>query len=65
MCLEHEATSRGAALLALERLGAIGNIAELPPNLGQPVQPDPAKMDLYLAALAKQRRLYWHLFEED
>ncbi|MES1257258.1 MAG: FGGY-family carbohydrate kinase, partial [Acidobacteriota bacterium] len=64
MCLEREATSRGAALLALERMGAIGNIAQGPPNLGEPVQPDPAKKELYLAALAKQRRLYRHLFEE-
>ena len=31
-CLEHEATSRGAALLALERLGAIPNVATPGPH---------------------------------
>lgn len=65
LCLEPEATSRGAALLALERMGAIRDVAELRPKCGESVQPDAAKKELYLAALAKQRRLYRHLFEEN
>lgn len=65
LCQEREATSRGAALLALERIGAIHDISELPAGLAPPIQPDPAKKELYVAALAKQRRLYKHLFEED
>ena len=65
MCMEREATSRGAALLALERLGMVRDIAALPPEHGRVTEPDAAKKELYLAALEKQRRLYRHLFEED
>ena len=64
LCLEREATSRGAALLALERLGAIGNIADLPPGLGATVEPDKSKIEIYSAALVRQRRLYKKIFEE-
>jgi gluconokinase len=60
MCLEHEATSRGAALLALERMGAIST---MPGALfGATIEPDPRKKEIYLAALASQRRLYQRLF---
>ncbi len=38
-CLEPEASSRGAALLALERLGAIGHIRDLPAQMGRVYQP--------------------------
>ncbi len=64
MCLEPEATSRGAALLALERLGIMKDIAGAPLSLGTTLEPDTAKKDLYLAALNDQRRLYRKLFEE-
>jgi gluconokinase len=64
MCVEKEATSRGAALLALERMGAIGSINDLPPQLGDTIQPDRAKKEIYGAALAKQRQLYKELFEQ-
>lgn len=60
MCLEPEATSRGAALMALERLGV--NVPEA--RLGAAIEPDPAKKELYLAALKAQRLLYRRLFEE-
>jgi gluconokinase len=62
-CLEPEATSRGAALVALERIGAIGDIGELAPTLGNEIRPDEARADIYAAALEKQRRLYKKLFE--
>ena len=65
MCLEPEATSRGAALLALERLDIMKDIAGAPLSLGATLAPDPAKKDLYLAALKDQRRLYKKLFEEN
>jgi gluconokinase len=65
MCLEPEATSRGAALLALERLGVMKDIAAAPFSLGATLEPDVAKKDLYLAALNDQRRLYKKLFEEN
>ena len=65
MCLEPEATSRGAALLALERMGAIGSIRDAQPKLGDTIQPDPAKKEIYGAALERQRALYKKLFEEN
>lgn len=64
-CLEPEATSRGAALLALERIGAIASVNDPPLKLGATIAPDASKKDLYLAALEKQRRLYRKLFEEN
>jgi gluconokinase len=60
-CLEPEATSRGAALLALEHLGASAPGAPLYGNL---IQPDEKNTVLYTAALMRQRRLYTKLFEE-
>jgi gluconokinase len=63
-CLEPEATSRGAALVALERIGAIGDIGELAPTLGSEIRPDETTKPLYAAALENQRRLYKTLFDE-
>jgi gluconokinase len=62
-CLEPEATSRGAALVALERIGAIGDIGDLATALGNEVRPDEATKHIYAAALESQRRLYEKLFE--
>jgi gluconokinase len=63
-CLENEATSRGAALAALERLGAIPNAMDLPPVLGTPAEPDPARGVLYEQALRLQSKLYRELYEK-
>ncbi|MGH9430275.1 MAG: FGGY-family carbohydrate kinase [Terriglobia bacterium] len=63
-CLEQEATSRGAALVALERLSAIKSIGEPPAELGSPIQPDPENAALYERALELQTSLYRKLFEE-
>jgi len=65
-CIEPEATSRGAALLALERLGVIGNdvIENVHARTGALIQPIERNGRLYLAALDRQRRLYGKLFEE-
>jgi gluconokinase len=60
MCLEKEATSRGAALVALERLGAVPTLPGA--ALGKTIEPDPRKKEVYLTALAGQRRLYNRLF---
>jgi gluconokinase len=62
-CLEPEATSRGAALVALERIGAIVDIGDLATALGNEVRPDEANTCIYAAALENQRRLYKKLFE--
>jgi gluconokinase len=63
-CLESEATSRGAALVALERIGAIRDIGDPAPKLGDDVRPDESKKEIYLAALQKQRWLYSKLLED-
>ena len=50
-----EASSRGAALLAL---GALGCPAPPPEPSGTLVRPDPRRCDIYAAARARQSRLY-------
>jgi gluconokinase len=50
-----EASSRGAALLAL---GALGRPAPPPEPSGSLVRPDPRRRDIYAAARARQGRLY-------
>jgi gluconokinase len=64
LCREKEATSRGAALLALERMGALGNIGDAAADLGETIAPDQSKKEIYGAALARQRGLYKKIFEE-
>jgi len=61
-CLEPEATARGAALLALERLGVAANVDA---RYGEQVDPRPENTAIYTAALAAQRQLYTRLFEDD
>jgi len=53
-----EPSARGAALLALESLGLVPNLASLPDFLGKIIQPDLAKHDLYQKAIARQKSLY-------
>jgi gluconokinase len=55
--VESEATSRGAALLALESLGVLPDVAAARAPLGETVQPDPARHARYTAALERHRRL--------
>ena len=64
-CVEPEATSRGAALLALERLGAIPDIHAVTPEYGNTIPPITANSALYKGELARQRQLYRKLFEEN
>ena len=52
-----EASSRGAALLALEALGG-PEIEESEAPLGETFEPDPARHEVYRAAMQRQRRLY-------
>jgi gluconokinase len=52
-----EASSRGAALLALERLGEL-EIEETEAPLGETFEPDPQRHEVYREALERQRRLY-------
>jgi gluconokinase len=57
-CAEAEASSRGAALLALESLGALRDLREAPPALGQTYFPDEARHEKYADALERQQELY-------
>ena len=65
-CLEAEATSRGAALMALERIGAIADFpaGDLSAKLGTVVSPIETNHAAYLRLLSRQRALYTKLFEE-
>jgi gluconokinase len=63
-CLEPEATARGAALLAFERLGVIGDIRTVPPRTGQLYEPVESHWAVYSDELQRQRVLYHRLFEE-
>jgi gluconokinase len=65
ICVEKEATSRGAALLAMERIGAIAHVRERPPEMGRCFAPVAAHHAIYEDQLRRQRRLYTKLFEEN
>lgn len=54
---ESEATSRGAALLALEALGVLPDLAAARQPLGEVVEPDGARHARYRVALERQRLL--------
>jgi gluconokinase len=54
---ESEATSRGAALLALQSLGTLARLEDARRPLGTPLAPDPARHARYREALARQRAL--------
>ena len=53
-----EASSRGAALLALERIGAIRDLTSTRPVAGTTYEPDNARHALYRAGLARQQAVY-------
>jgi gluconokinase len=57
-----EASSRGAALLTLERLGEL-QIESVEAPLGETFEPDPARQKVYREALRRQRRLYSAVIE--
>ena len=54
---EAEATSRGVALLALEAVGALADVAQAPAPLGATIEPDPAGHARARDAIAAQRAL--------
>ncbi len=53
-----EASSRGAALLALEASGELEDLAAAPAPLGKTYEPDPANRDRYREAMKRQQNLY-------
>ncbi|MCC7371872.1 MAG: gluconokinase [Chloroflexi bacterium] len=62
---EREASSRGAALLALERLGAIDNVETWPTTLEGTYQPDPESHDLLMRAQKRHRHFYQRLVVDE
>jgi gluconokinase len=63
-CLEKEATSRGAAMLALERLNVVPDVSRLQGRRGQTFNPDPSHIAVYEEMLSRQQQLYAKLFSE-
>jgi gluconokinase len=59
-----EASSRGAALLVLEAIGALPDLGAAPAPLGREYQPDAARRKIYRAAMERQRQLYQRLIAE-
>ena len=53
-----EASSRGAALLALEAMGEIEALENIGAPLGETFEPDSERHEIYRSALARQRKLY-------
>ncbi len=63
VCTETEASCRGAALWALERLGVIDSLEALPASTGAVFQPRPEYQAAYQDLLARQNQLYERLFK--
>lgn len=55
---EEEASSRGAALLALRALGAISSFDDVPASLGQVYTPDVKHHEVYVVAMQRQAEMY-------
>jgi sugar (pentulose or hexulose) kinase len=55
---EHEASSRGAALFALEKAGKIENVTDVGIEIGQIFTPDAAKHKIYQQARLRQEKFY-------
>jgi len=61
---EPEATSRGAALLALKALGVIQSLGELPARTGAVFAPDAARHEIYKRAMERQAWLYQRIVRD-
>jgi gluconokinase len=61
--LNHEASARGVALLALETLGRVPDAALMPSELRSPLMPDMGRHAIYQQARERQHRLYRLLLE--
>ncbi len=55
---EREASSRGAVLFALEKIGKIQNISDNEVSTGQSFQPYPSKHEIYEKARQRQEKFY-------
>ncbi len=57
-CAEHEASSRGAALWVLERLGVVSHLTQAPVRTSGVFQPRPEFATIYDEMLEQQNKLY-------
>ncbi|MGZ3676388.1 MAG: FGGY-family carbohydrate kinase, partial [Ktedonobacterales bacterium] len=55
---EREASARGAALIALEALGILSDVAQVAPDLDPPIEPGAASGAVYHKAAERQLQLY-------
>jgi gluconokinase len=62
--LESEPSSRGAALVALERLGAIGSAREAQGRMGRVFNPIPCHCKIYEEQLRRQQWLYDRVYAD-
>ncbi len=60
---EHEASARGAALLALEALEVLPDLSSISPLLLEPTLPDGERGKVYQRAAERQQKLYQALLE--
>jgi len=58
---EAEASSRGAAILALQACGVLKDLADAPAGTTETYQPDATRHAIYRAAMERQNQLYEHL----
>ena len=61
--LEKETSARGAAMLVLERIGAVQHLSEIPSATGDTYLPRPEFADTYARLLNEQKKLYGQLYE--
>ena len=60
-CGETEASSRGAAIIALKSIGEIAHYGDAEPPSGRIVKPNPERHEILRKALARQQELYTRL----
>jgi gluconokinase len=58
LCLEPEASARGAAIMALRALGTWRTLADYPPQFGATFEPDEKQHKRFSVALERQQKLY-------
>ncbi len=64
VCREQEASGRGAAILAAERVGLIDNLETVTARLGQIYSPNPGNAVLFGEMLDRQRRAFGILYPD-
>jgi gluconokinase len=63
-CLEAEASSRGAVILAAERMGLISGIETVPARLETVVEPDRERTETYQQLLASSNELFQTFYKD-